>query len=217
MAQDRAICGTASVYALLSLFGIVASELYPLYVVNDAAHGGFSWQMRDIGTLPMLCGVPMIIYQLFIYDAIVKRLGLMRTLRLSLASLAVAFAATPLCSLTLRASTQVQWVVVSLHYMFTTLVRITCFTSVFVLVANSAHAAQRGQVNGFSQALAACVRAAGPPVATAIFAWSVDNPGVPGVDFGFAWTLVAVVVLATLGTTYTLPAWIEHKRGPGDH
>jgi hypothetical protein len=62
------------------------------------------------------------------------------------------------------------------------------------------------------------VRATGPPVWTAIFAWTV-SPAAAAIgwpmDFAFTWYCQAFMALATLAWTYRLPAWIVAKRVPG--
>lgn len=100
---DRAVASTVAVYSGLSVIGLVATEVFPLYVLNDAEHGGFSWGSSDVGLLVSICGPCLLLWNLLIYHRVTKRLGLVRMARWCIATNAVLMFATPLCSLALKA------------------------------------------------------------------------------------------------------------------
>lgn len=59
-------------------------------------------------------------------------------------------------------------------------------------------------------------RAVGPPLGTAIFAWSVSETRPFPFDYSLAWLLLALMTLGILAYSLRLPPWIERKRIPGD-
>jgi len=213
--HDRAVLATTTLYAGLSLVGIVSAELYPIYALNDADHGGFGWSSSDIGLMATYCGLPLILYQAFVYSRLVARIGLLNTLKFTLAATTVLLASTPLCSLAVHSPSWVQWTVLTTNFIVSTLARVSSFTCIFVLIANAALPADRGKVNGIGQAAASMVRAVGPPIGTAIFAWSVSDrnmaAGWPW-NYSFTWYIMTIISLGTLGLCYVLPPWIERKR-----
>lgn len=213
--RDRAVAVSTLLYTMMGLVGIIVSECFPLYVLNDAAHGGFSWTSTDIGLIATMCGPPLIVYQALLYDRLHKAWGLIPLVRGSMAITAVLIAVTPLCSLTVSMSAAVQWTVLAVHFIISTLARVTAFTCIFVLVANSALPADRGKVNGLGQALASAVRAVGPAAGTALFAWSVSDTntrwGWP-LDYHFMWYLLSLCAVMCVWMTYSLPHWIVSKR-----
>jgi hypothetical protein len=231
--NDRGVAVSTCLYALLAAVGMIATEMWPLYVINDVQHGGFSWTSQEVGLLVSVCGPFLLLWNLFVYARVVRWLGLFPTVRLCFGIHAVTLAATPLCSLALRLRPQpdaadpsglsppdihkspVEWIALGLVFILATVSRVSAFTCVFVLVANSALPADRSTVNGLGQALASLVRAVGPPVGTALFAWSVSPAntaaGWPW-DFHFTWYLMALLSLAALGLSYMLPSWIDKKR-----
>jgi hypothetical protein len=150
----------------LGFIGLVSTEVFPLYVLDDAAHGGFGWKSTEIGVVAAIVGLPLILFQLFVYDRLVKCMGLLRFARFTFAGMGICFAITPLCSIFVKASYEMQWVVVATVYIFTSVLRVATFTCVFVFIANSALPADRGRVNGVGQAMVSAVRAVGPPIGT---------------------------------------------------
>ena len=59
-------------------------------------------------------------------------------------------------------------------------------------------------------------RAVGPPLGTAIFAWSVSETRAFPFDYSLAWLLLSLMTLGILAYSLRLPPWIERKRTPGD-
>lgn len=210
--SDRAVAVSIGLYALLGLGGLVANELFPLYALLPPAHGGFGWSSTQIGLASALAGPPLIIFQLFVYDRLVKRHGVVTVARWSLALTTAAMASQPLCGLALPLPPAAQQAVLTVHFAGTALVRVASFTSVFLFVANSALPLDRGRVNGLSQAIVSVARAVGPPLFTPLFAWSVEGGRPYPFNAFFSWHLLALLTAATLALTYALPPWIERKR-----
>ena len=59
-------------------------------------------------------------------------------------------------------------------------------------------------------------RAIGPPLGTAVFAWSVSEGRAFPLDFHLSWLLLASMVMAILAYSRQLPSWIERKRTLAD-
>ena len=206
---------TGAMYAAIGSVGLVSNELWPLYVLNDRAHGGFGWDSSAVGLAAFAAGPFLIVFQAGGYERVVRRLGLVRLLRWCLGAWALCLASQPLCSLALLGGEALQYGVVYTHFIATNLCRTTAFICVFVFVANSALPEDRGKVNGLGQAMVSAVRAVSPPLGTAAFAWSVSAGNTAAgwpVDFHLTWYALAALALATLALTHTLPPWIAGKR-----
>ena len=234
--RDDGIGRSTLIYTGLAFIGLLATELFPIYLVADAAHGGFGWGSADVGLLVSFCGPFVLLWCLLLYDRAVLRFGVLAVFRASLCTHALALALTPMCSLALAlrgggggggggeggaglvSPHRVEWALITCVFIFSNLSRVTSFNSIFIVVANSAHAADRSTVNGIGQAATSLMRAAGPPLGTALFAWSVSDANVaagwPRNHFA-TWYVCALLTLACLAFTYTLPDWIERKRPAG--
>jgi len=211
--RDEAIFSCIVLYMGLGFIGLVSAELYPIYVINDAPHGGFGLDSSAIGLIAMSGGPWMVVYQGFLYHRLTKYFGLRRFSIISLILFSLCLFTTPMQSFSLQFSKDVQWAVLYIHYGITTVVRVSCFTSSFVFTANSAFPEDRGKVNGLGQATVSLARAIGPPLGTAIFAWSVSDVNRPfPFNYYFSWMICGILVLILLIKTRNLPAWIENKR-----
>ena len=215
LVSDPPVASAVALYSALGLVGLVSNEIFPLYVLNPPEFGGFSWSSTEIGLVAMEAGAPLIIFQAFVFDRIARSAGLLRTARWSLALFTLCMITTPACSLTLMASKEVQFAVISGHFCITTMCRVSSFTCVFVFVSNSASTEDRGKVNGIGQAAVSLVRMFGPPIFSSLFAWSVSAPHPFPFDFTLTWICMALMSVGTLAVTYALPPWIEKKRAAG--
>lgn len=213
LSRDEAVFSCILLYMGLGFIGLVSAELYPIYVINDKAHGGFDLDSSAIGLLAMSGGPWMVVFQGLVYHRLTKYFGLRRFSMISLTLFSICLFTTPMQSFSLNFSKDIQWVVLYVHYGLTTVIRVSCFTSSFVFTANSAFPEDRGKVNGLGQATVSLARAVGPPLGTAIFAWSVSdiNRSFP-FNYYFAWWICGFLVLILLFRTRNLPAWIETKR-----
>lgn len=101
--RDRAVASTVAIFACMSAVGLVATELFPLYVVGGREAGGFSWTGEEVGLVVALTGPVLLAWTLLAYDPLVKRIGLVRVARWSIGLNALCMAVTPMCSLALAA------------------------------------------------------------------------------------------------------------------
>lgn len=215
--KDKAVFSTIMLYSLLGLVGLVSNELYPIYVLNNIEHGGFSLDSSALGIIAFTAGPFLILFQAIGFEKLVKYLGLLEFQRWNLVIFSVMLATTPLQSLALLFSTDIQWVILLIHFNITTVCRVASFISCFIVVANSALPEDRGKVNGLGQAVVSVVRALGPPIWTPIFAWSVSESAMAlgwPFNYTFTWYCQAFLALGTLYWTYRLPSWIANKRQP---
>ena len=171
--RDPAVRACVTLYCGLGMAGLVSVELYPLYMLNDPAHGGFALDSSAIGLLALSGGPWMILSQAFLFERCSAALGVLRFWELSLAAFALCLASTPLQSLANALPERAQWAVLMVHYGVTTFVRVNCFTLSFIFTANSALPEDRSKVNGLGQAAVSVVRAVGPPIGTAS---TLDKP-----------------------------------------
>ena len=209
---DRAILVSIGCYCLLGMGALVTNELQPLYLLLPTASGGFGWRSSEIGLVSAMAGPPLIVFQLFFYDRLVARWGLLPVARWSFAVTTLCVLMQPWCSLALQLPAWLHLPVVGAHFCVLAVSRISSFTSVFVFVANAALPVDRGRVNGLSQSLVSAARAVGPPLFTPLFAWAVESKLRYPLDLNLPFLLLAALTASTLWLTYALPPWIVRKR-----
>lgn len=209
---DRAILVVIGSYCLLGMGALVTNELQPLYLLLPVTSGGFGWGSSEIGLVSATAGPPLILFQLFVYDRLVTRWGLLPVARWSFAVTTLCVLVQPWCSLALQLPARLHLPVVAAHFSVLAVSRISTFTSVFVFVANAALPIDRGRVNGLSQSLVSAARALGPPLFTPLFAWAVESKLSYPLDLNMPFLLLSALTAATLWLTYALPPWIVRKR-----
>jgi len=209
---DRAISVAIGCYCLLGTGALITNELQPLYLLLPTSAGGFGWGSSQIGIVSAMAGPPLILFQLFAFDRLVRRFGLLDMARWSFVLTTLCVLVQPWCSLALQLPEHVRLGVVAGHFAVLALSRISCFTCVFVFVANAALPVDRGRVNGLSQALVSAARAVGPPLFTPLFAWAVESKLRYPLDVNLPFVLLAALTAATLALTYALPPWVVRKR-----
>jgi hypothetical protein len=214
--RDPPVASCVLLYCGLGCIGLVSQELYPLYVINDRAHGGFGLDSSAIGLLALSGGPWMIASQAFLFERCTAALGVLRVNEVSLLLFALCMATTPLQSFAAALPESALWSILVVHYGLTTFIRVTCFTCTFLFVANSALPSDRGKVNGLGQAAVSVFRAIGPPLGTAVFAWSVKDERPWPFNYSLTWLLLSAAVLGLVALSRRLPRWIERKRLAGD-
>ena len=88
---------TVLLYSSLGFVGLVSQEIYPLYVLDDAEHGGFSLDSSSLGLLSFSAGPFLIVFQALLFERLVKSLGLLAVQRWSLLLFAAAALLGHLC------------------------------------------------------------------------------------------------------------------------
>jgi MFS family permease len=212
-----AICVSVFMYATIGFYQIVVQEVLPLWALNDAAHGGFSFDPGDIG-LVVTCLAPFqILGQLFVFPRLAKRSGYRRLFCVCAtvsASFAVALPWTRV-AMPAGASRGAAIAAVAVLFTFTMVPIFFAFTSVFVLINNAAPRARRGAVNGLAQSTVALTRMAGPTLGGSVFAWSSSRTGAEDAAWPFnyhlAWVLLGLTGAGAVCLGMKLPESSELK------
>jgi MFS family permease len=215
--RDRLVLTAASAYALLALVGMGMDELIPLLVVLPPSQHGFSFESSDLSWIYMSCAPVQVLFQLFVYPRLAARFVPRRLLAWSSLILIVFCAVLfPAVSLLANARYAAQLCVLATVYSVSVVVRLVGFTSVFVLVSNSApDDASRGGVNGVGQTFAALARIISPPFVGTIFAWSLAGDRPYPFNFTLAFTLCAVLSAVLARIALGMPPRMD-VRAPAD-
>lgn len=104
------------------------------------------------------------------------------------------------------------WAVVLLALLAMIVSRASTFTSIMVMVNNSALPETRGLVNGIGQSLVAIARSIGPTNGALLFAWSESNGLNWPLNYHLSFELCFVVSMIILLVSLLLPKTIEKKR-----
>ena len=206
--------------AIMGYLAISHTEVIPLWLVVDAAHGGLSLRPTAIASLLMALGPFQMAHQLLLYPRLTQRWGPKRLFRGALTVVGVTCVIMPFNVYWTAvvggvAGEWVAWGGVVATFIVMVLARVTCFTSTFILLNNSAETRIKGSANGLAQSFASIAGIIGPIVGGTVFAWSSAVGRWP-VDFTLVWLLMAAVCAVGVGLAGTLPDSIDKKKTDED-
>ena len=202
---------TCVLYGTVGGAGVLVDALFPMWAMGSPQCGGFGLSMRDIGIMLGASGPVQVVSQLVWYPRVVDAMGLLSTFRGGLLGTAVLSAALPWVAL-LADRPGWYWPLLTVLYISITCLRVAVLTSLFVLINNSCHAAQRGTVNGIGQSFAAVGRFVGPSLGSTIFAWTQNAELAWPFNFHLTFYLIALCFLVSRVLAAGLPDSIEKAK-----
>lgn len=168
--------------------------------------GGFGMSSRRIGAMFTAFAVFAFLCQFFLFPPVVRRLGVLQSLRISLFIFPFVFFVTPFMSLI--PNPIVREISMNILMMVRGLGGTFAWPSSTILLTNSASSLQiLGTVNGIATSVAAIGRAAGPAICGGLFTLGVKQ-GYVIVPF---WTLSAISLIGIVPTF-----WLVEGKGFGN-
>ncbi|KAJ3004565.1 UNVERIFIED_CONTAM: hypothetical protein HDU68_005014 [Siphonaria sp. JEL0065] len=195
---------------LLALTAIMSEELYPLLstLPTEGVQTGFGFTSFDIGVSLSARGVFTFITQVFIFPHLQRIFGSLRLVRVALLTFIASFTVLPWLSYVVKFGPNVFWPSLLVNLAFWTAGNMSTFTSMFLVVNESAeHQTQLGRVNGMAQMAACMARTIGPLIGGGLWGWSL------GLEVWFGKHLVYAVIALVGFTLFTETFWIEHALG----
>jgi hypothetical protein len=187
---------------------IVFDELLPVLFATPAAHGGFAWASKDIGTMQLCQGLAQVGFNLLIYRHVNARLGLIRGFRYAMLPWVLFLAFPALARLSPWPS--LQWAVTAAALTAKIFLTTTAFTSIICIINNSTRGRALGSVNGVAQAGASFVRFVGPTLGGGLYSLSLTyHEALGDLHLHVAYLVVALTAALTFGASFWLPAWTE--------
>ncbi|KAI9335269.1 major facilitator superfamily domain-containing protein [Obelidium mucronatum] len=195
---------------LLALTAIMSEELYPLLstLPKEGVQTGFGFSAFDIGISLSIRGVFTFITQVFVFPRVQRIFGSLRTVRIALLTFIISFTILPFLSYTVKFGPKIFWSLLIVNLAFWTAGSMSTFTSMFLVVNESAeHQNQLGRVNGMAQMAACMARTIGPLIGGGLWGWTLGLEVWWGkhLVYGF----IALVGFTLFGETF----WIQSVLG----
>ena len=212
----------ALLYAIHALPAILSQEVSSLWAVNSPTLGGLCFSSGEIGSAIMVNAVALLVFQTAAYPRLAAQHGCTKLVMQALVHFGAANALLPCVGWLAPAGLDTcdggslgwtPWVGFALVTTWMTLARVCAFTTIFVLIGNSALPDERGTVNGAAQTLVALVRVVGPVVGGRIFEWSVSSLRPWPLNSALSWYLIALMTVGTHHWCTRLPPGADRKRG----
>jgi MFS family permease len=209
------ICG----YASLSFFNTMFDEVFSVWMVTPLIYGGLSYTSKDVGLILSIMGLIILYCQLYLYQKLSSKISRIRLYQSVFPMYMILFYLVfPLISSKLiYVNEQMSWVVLVIAVAVRFFANVLGFTSITILLNNSAEKRQLGFVNGCCQTGASFVRAIGPALGGIIWSYSLRSTLPPPFDNRFIWLLLGTLALMSWIHSFFIPDISEtSKRNDSD-
>ncbi|CAG8649943.1 25221_t:CDS:2, partial [Dentiscutata erythropus] len=198
---------TIASYAIISFHTIVFDEVYSIYAVTAISDGGLGFSSTELALTLSFAGLLHLNCQFLLYPYLRLKFDTLKMFRTAFLAYFPCYCMFPLISLFRRKLieseinsemvTIITWSILLLTLMFRVILNVICFTTVFILINNSATSNVLGTLNGIGQTLASFARAFGPALGGFLWSWSlINNLGFP---FNYSFVFILISFVAFIG------------------
>ena len=174
----ESVVASITAYFVLSYIAIVFDEIVPLWALSSKSKGGLGYDSKDVGLLISFTGIPMILFTLFIFPPLARRLGNVHGFRVGTTVFAIFSICVMLSPLIVRYVIPFHVPLLPILLLMTSISKMaTCmgFTCIFLLINASVPSHMRGSVNGLAMTFGSIAKAMGPFIGSTIFAASIHS------------------------------------------
>ncbi|KAL6072749.1 MFS domain-containing protein [Balamuthia mandrillaris] len=216
--RNRAVVASSFLYAILGLVHVAYDELISLWAIESIETGGLDFNSSKVGLAITIGGIGLIVFNLFIYPYVDKRIGARRAFMIGCALTCPLFISYPCINLIARAGLGIVviWIAVLLVICARSISTALAFTSIMLLINNSATRKDLGAVNGLAQTGVALSRAISPATTGMLFSWSLKNGLAFPFNFFLVWILLAMGSGGLSIGSRLLPYSINHRASDKD-
>ena len=197
-----------SSYAGLAFIAIGYDEILPVYAATREDLGGLSLSASQIGLVLVVGGVALILFQLFAFPLVLKRLGVTKALRRASLAFACVALLAPVASVRgVVEKPAAKWFALLASQTLKIVTLAVLFTTVIMAVNNSCLNRVKARVNGAATSCAALGRIVSPVVHGVVFSASLRLHENAQQFLVFAF--VSLCALALFALTSRLPSRLD--------
>ncbi|ORZ33745.1 major facilitator superfamily domain-containing protein [Catenaria anguillulae PL171] len=209
MIKDGPIRITAILYGCTAAIEVSLMEALMLWARLPHAEGGLAFSAADLGVVSSITGAMGLLYQLFLFEPIVKRFGALNLYRAATLFACVSHQFMPRipAMVGFDAPHTVQIVMLAVAQSLFGICGQSVFTSIFILISNAALDKDKGASNGLGQTVASAARIVFPVVSGTLFSLSMYNSSEPfdyHLTFHFCNVLSVLTVLYSFKLDHTI-------------
>ncbi|GJJ76945.1 hypothetical protein EMPS_09304 [Entomortierella parvispora] len=211
---------TIVAYAMLALHSIVFEEVYTLYAVTPLMSHGLGWTAMQLSTSLATMGLAQLVLQFIVYPRLERRFSAVWLFRVAQLLYCCVYLTFPLIRQfavdeddeeTGGQSRRVRTLVL-IGLVLKYVCSVFSYTSVMVMITNSAPSHLLGTVNGIGQTSASFMRAFGPALGGILWAWSLSNKLEFPFNFFFVFFLMGTIALLGFIHSLSIPKELGRRR-----
>ncbi|KAI3633834.1 hypothetical protein MIR68_008166 [Amoeboaphelidium protococcarum] len=220
------ICVAA--YVCLALANVMMDEVYVWWTVLEPSKGGLGFNPTHIAITLAVFALAEVLYQAFLYTRLEVRAGIVNYFKYSMFVCGPCVVLLPLINLLLKDAPVLKYpdgefnhlninsqLKVWASLLALGILRISAqqgnYTSINILVNNSASVSNAGFVNGLSQSCAALSRSIGPALAGVVWSWSLGNGQGYPLNYHFVFILICLFYILGGCVAFFMPQSLNRR------
>ncbi|KAI9292134.1 MFS general substrate transporter [Neoconidiobolus thromboides FSU 785] len=188
-----------TVYSVIGLTRVMSTELTPFWASGDKRHGGLEFDTTQVGKLLSVAGLPLILFQVFIFVHLNDRFGSLKLLKFGFLGAAPIYLLFPATSyfFDLNVIGYSVWIYLIILVTLRTFFNAILISSSNLAIIDSCPSHMLGKVNGIAQSFISFSRTLGPYLVGVIYSWSLKNEsGFILFYYPLTWIVISVFLIA---------------------
>ncbi|KAJ5070792.1 mfs general substrate transporter [Anaeramoeba ignava] len=199
-------------YGLFSFFCILFETVVPLFCFQSKSDSGLGFSPSNIAIGNSVASASYLFFQMIIYPRIAKYFSPANLFRLTIIISSIFITSFPYLSIIdQKYGTKTTWVFFLFIYTINYGLSTFAYTSVFLIISNSARSYRIGSINGIGQTFAALFRSFGPILSGSIYSWSLTNSLKYPFNYFFVFYINAIIGIITIAVSFFIPKWINKR------
>jgi hypothetical protein len=212
MVKDPLVIQVTLLYIACSTNGTAFGELLVLWEWAKIKNGGFEFTTGEIGTISAITSLIYICYVKFLYKFMTDKYGLVKLTSRSLFLNILAVLVFPALTST-RHTDYLKYILIVTSTLFYYSLEFMSITSCLILINNSVHSSERGQLNGLTLAVGNLARGFSPPIFGSIFAKTATSSNPYPFNFAFSYFILSGCVYLAYILANKLDPSLNHAKG----
>ncbi|XP_067670679.1 uncharacterized protein [Haliotis asinina] len=189
-------------------FGVIGAEdVFTIFLSTEPQYNGMGFTSNEIGLSLGVVSVPLLVLQLLVYPAMVRKFGIKKTFLIGGMVLVVTVQTLPMLH-RLHDNKVLLWTLLMMIMLPERLAVNCCFSGSSLMINNSANPQNAGTVNGIAMTFTAIARTLAPTVGGSVYAWSISYGAEylgPPFDHNLAFLIFGLVFAISLIQCLLLP------------
>ncbi|KXN66444.1 MFS general substrate transporter [Conidiobolus coronatus NRRL 28638] len=189
-------------FGLLTMAMVFNNELFILWSVTSIEKGGLNFNTNDISNILTSGGLILLIFQLYLFPKLQKRLGALKLYRYSFSIFIITCVLMPMLNLLTD-----YYTLMIIGLVLLNLVRAICLVMgsislQLLLVDSNSDSSKLGTINGYNQTLANFCKSIGPILCGAAYSWSLSHSYYFPFNRYFSWVILIILSLTNCIISY---------------
>eukprot|EP01156_Anaeramoeba_ignava_P015201 Anaeramoba_ignava/a612063_15.p1 GENE.a612063_15~~a612063_15.p1 ORF type:complete len:581 (-),score=186.55 a612063_15:77-1819(-) len=199
-------------YGLVSLFYGIFDTVVPIFCFQSKSDSGLGFSPSDIAIGNAVSCASYLFFQMIVYPRISKYFSPINLFRSIIIISSIFIISFPYLSIIdQKYGKKVTWVFFLLIYTINFGLESIAFTSLFLVVNNSARPFRIGSINGIGQTFAALFKSFGPILSGSVYSWSLTNSLKYPFNYFFVFYINAIIGIITILISFFIPKWVSKR------